>query len=55
MAPCQDLPFANAIGFETRGTSDFDRFSTIVVRGQRCPVPSVVKSGAPPKKAHKHG
>ncbi|ARR52881.1 hypothetical protein HY78_05180 [Rhizorhabdus wittichii DC-6] len=55
MAPCQDLPFANAIGFETRGTSDFDRFSTIVVRGQRCPVQSVVKSGAPPKKAHKHG
>lgn len=55
MAPCQELPFANAIGFETRGTNDFDRFSTIVVRGQRCPVKSVVRSGPPPRKAHRHG
>lgn len=55
MAPCQDLPFANAIGFETRGTSDFDRFSTIIVRGQRCAVKSVVKSAPPPKKPRKHG
>lgn len=50
MAPCQDLPFANAIGFDTRGTTDFDRFSSIIVRGQRCPVKSLVKSGPPPKK-----
>lgn len=55
MGPCDELPFANAIGFETRGTTDFDRFSTIIVRGRRCPVTSVVKSGPPPRKAHKQG
>ncbi|MES2497328.1 MAG: DUF6491 family protein [Pseudomonadota bacterium] len=50
MAPCRDLAFANALGFDTRGTSDFDRFSNIIVRGQRCAVKSLVKSGPPPKK-----
>lgn len=47
---CPDLDFANAIGFETRGTGDFDSFSTIIVRGHRCPLTSLVKSGPPPKK-----
>lgn len=50
LAPCLDLPFTEAIGFETRGTSTFDRFSSIVVRGQRCPLSSLVKSDPPPRK-----
>jgi hypothetical protein len=50
MGPCLDLRFAEAIGFETRGTGNFDRFSTLIVRGQRCQVQSVVKSAPPPRK-----
>lgn len=47
---CPDLDFANAIGFETRGSGDFDSFSSIVVNGRRCALSSLVKSGPPPKK-----
>jgi opacity protein-like surface antigen len=46
-APCLDLPFAHAIGFETRGIDRFDRFSSIRVRGQRCAVQSLVRSEPP--------
>jgi hypothetical protein len=53
IGPCLDLTFANAIGFETRGTDSFDRFSSIRVRGQRCAVKSLVKSDPPPSKAKK--
>ncbi|HEU4967766.1 DUF6491 family protein [Sphingomonas sp.] len=54
MGYCPDLGFARAIGFETRGPDTLDRFSTLIVRGQRCPVKSLVESGPPPKKAKKH-
>lgn len=54
MAPCHELPFANSIGIEDRGTSGLDRFGTILVRGaahvDRCTLASLVKSGPPPKK-----
>ena len=56
MGPCLDLPFAQTIGFETRGIDTFDRFSTVRVRGQRCAVQSLVRSDAPPPKpARQHG
>lgn len=48
--PCLDLPFAQTIGFETRGTDTFDRFSTIVVRGDRCSLSSLEASEPPPKR-----
>ncbi len=48
--PCIDLPYSHDIGFETKGLDSFDRFSTIIVRGQRCAVSSLVKSD-PPKDA----
>lgn len=50
MGPCLDLPFAHAIGFETRGVDRFDKFSNVVVRGQRCAVQSLVRSEAPPSR-----
>jgi len=53
MSGCHDLPFANAIGFEAWGTDRFDKFSSVIVRGQRCPLESFVASGPPPKKARK--
>jgi hypothetical protein len=50
---CPELGFAQAIGFETRGPDTLDRFGTLIVRGQRCPLKSLVESGPPPKKAKK--
>lgn len=50
-SPCLDLPFAQSIGFETRGLDTFDRFSSIRVRGDRCQVSSLERSEAPPPKA----
>jgi len=51
MGPCTDLPFAEAIGIETRGIDTLDRFGTIIVRHQRCAIQSLVTSGPPPKKS----
>lgn len=47
---CRDVDFAHAIGVETRGTSRLDRFATIIVRGERCPLTSFVTSAPPPSK-----
>jgi hypothetical protein len=49
MAPAFDLDSAQAIGFDTGPTDTFDRFSTVVVRGQRYAVQSLVRiEGKPP-------
>lgn len=53
MGFCRDLGFAQRIGFETRGPDTLDRFGTLIVRGQRCPLKSLVESGPPPKKERK--
>jgi len=50
---CRDLDFAHAIGFETRGASRLDRFATLIVRGERCPLVSFVNSAPPPSKRDK--
>ena len=50
MRPCVGLPYAYSLGFLTRGTGRFDRYSAIAYQGQRCPVKSVVRSEAPPTK-----
>ncbi len=44
---CQELNFAQAIGFDTRGSATFDKFSTILVAGERCPVASLVTANKP--------
>jgi hypothetical protein len=44
---CQDLNFAQGIGFDTRGSPNFDKFSAIIVRGDRCPVASLVTAEKP--------
>jgi hypothetical protein len=53
MGYCPDLGFAQTIGFETRGPDTLDRYGTLIVRGQRCLLKSLVESGPPPKKAKK--
>ncbi|SEH17788.1 hypothetical protein SAMN05428974_2361 [Sphingopyxis sp. YR583] len=50
---CRDLDFAQAIGFETRGAGRLDKFSSIVVRGERCQLSSFVTSPPPPSKAER--
>lgn len=44
---CQELNFAQAIGFDTRGSPSFDKFSTIIVAGERCPIASLVTANKP--------
>lgn len=48
--PSPDLTFATAIGFETKGVNQLDRFSSVVIGGQRYPLMSFVASGPPPAK-----
>jgi hypothetical protein len=48
--PCQELPWAFGIGVDTRGSSTFDRFSTLIVGRDRCQLTSLTRSGPPPKK-----
>ena len=48
---CINLGFANKIGFDSSPSGTFDKFSAILVEGRRCPLSSLVKTEAPPKKA----
>lgn len=49
-ASAPDLPFATAIGFETKGVDRLDRFGSVVVAGTSYPLRSLVESGPPPRK-----
>ena len=51
MTPCIDLPFVQAIGIETKGVNRLDKWGSIIVRGQRYPIASLVASGPPPSNA----
>lgn len=53
MGGCFDLPFADRVGFRSNPAGDFDRFSSVFVRGQRCAVKSVTASAPPPKPVKK--
>jgi hypothetical protein len=48
---CTNLAFANRIGFDSNPGGSFDKFSALIVRGQRCPLSSLVKTDPPAKKA----
>ena len=48
---CINLPFAQRIAFDSNSSGTFDKFSAILVRGQRCPLRSLVATAAPPKKS----
>lgn len=46
--PCIGLEYANRVGFDTKDPAGtFDRFSSIVFKGQRCKVASVKKAPPP--------
>ncbi|HTD73631.1 MAG TPA: DUF6491 family protein [Steroidobacteraceae bacterium] len=49
---CINLSFAGErLGFDSSPGGTFDKFSAILVRGQRCPLSSLVQTTAPPKKS----
>jgi hypothetical protein len=50
MGHCNDLPFAEDVGFKTNADGSFDKFSSISVRHQSCPLVSLVETAAPVKK-----
>ena len=55
MRPSYDLRGALAIGFDTGPGDTFDHFSSVVIRGQRYAVESLVRiDGPPPRAQHKH-
>lgn len=53
MGSCTDLPFAEAVGFDAGTMGRLDKFSAVIVKGQRCPFTSFVTSTAPPSKKDK--
>jgi hypothetical protein len=53
MSPAFDLPYALTIGFDAGPTGALDKFSSIVVRGQRYPIASLERIPGPPPKKHK--
>lgn len=50
MAPATGLPFVWAIGFDTGALGTFDRFSSVVIDGQRYALASLVKIDEPPSR-----
>ena len=50
---CLGLRWALAIGYDTRGGASFDRFSAILVDGQRCPLVSLTRSEKPERRRGK--
>lgn len=56
VTPAYDLPFVQAIGFDTGPIGTLDKFSSIVVRGQRYPIAALEKiDGEPPKRDKEAG
>jgi len=47
-APSTDLPFAQAIGFDTGPVGTLDRWSTVIIHGQRYPLRSFERVAGPP-------
>ena len=53
--PCFGLRYALGIGVVNRGAVGvLDRYSDLIVDGQRCKVASFVKSGPPPERRSRH-
>lgn len=53
IGPCREIRWARAIGIDTRGSSSFDRFSALIVDGQRCQLSSLTPSEKPARRKAK--
>ena len=47
IGPCPRLDHAMSVGFDTRGSSNFDKFGAIVTRDDHCPISSLVTAEKP--------
>jgi hypothetical protein len=47
---CTRLKTSLALGFDVSAANQLDRHGALLVQGQRCPVASITRSDAPPKK-----
>jgi hypothetical protein len=52
-APSFDLQFVEAIGLDTGPVGRLDKWSNVIVRGQRIPISSFEQVDGPPAKPHK--
>jgi hypothetical protein len=50
---CVGLRWANAIGYDTRGSLSLSRGGSILVEGQSCLIVSLTRSDPPPRKRKK--
>ena len=50
---CFGLRWANAIGYDTRGSLSLSRGGSILVEGQRCMIVSLTRGDPPPRKRGK--
>ena len=50
--PCFGLTWANGIGVDTSGSSNFDRYATLIVGSERCRIESLTRSDPPPRRHH---
>ncbi len=48
LSACLELPYALALGVDTRRSASLDRYSTLIVRGERCQLNSFVRIAGPP-------
>jgi hypothetical protein len=53
-APSTELPFAQAIGLDTGPMGSLDKWSNVIIRGQRYPISAFVPVDGPPVKTTKH-
>jgi hypothetical protein len=51
--PCIGLSWANAIGYDTRGSLSLSRGGSILVEGQRCLIVSLTRGEPPPRRRGK--
>ena len=47
---CYNLPFAQRIAVDTRGANSVDRFTTLIVDGERCRIDSLTRSDKPQRR-----
>jgi hypothetical protein len=53
IGPCREIRWARGIGIDTRGSGSFDRFSALLVDGQRCQLASLTRSARPERRKAK--
>jgi hypothetical protein len=51
VSKCYSLPFARRIGLDSRGGGSVDRFTSLIVDGERCRIGSLTRSEKPQRRS----